>query len=438
MKQPAFLRPLASIATAAVIVVMFVSNASAQRNRINPGIPTQRMLARYGLERAWASQATMNVGRARVRYLTVDEDNLYVQSSEGIVTAFDNETGRRRWAAQLGRLHDASFNVVSNDDLALIITGMTMWCMDKFTGEQLWQLRLPTSPSTGPTMDDWQVYYGTVDGSIYAFDLRKIRELHNEGKLPQYTNVAQSWRYKAADEITTPSLSDGALLNFASRDKSLYSITTGTRKLQWQFETNAPISAPLGWSQGTIYLASEDFNVFCIDQFSGAVRWYFIAGLPIKKQPRIIGNDVYIFAHHGGMHCLNKVNGRRKWWKPNLVDFVGATRQLLFCSDQVKNIIVLDRRDGAIVGALPLRHFPIHFRNELTDRLYLATEAGTVVCIREKGMEFPTYHLYPDRQPIIPEFAPEEPPSADPNAAEPNAAGDPNGAGAAGNGGAGF
>jgi hypothetical protein len=45
--------------------------------------------------------------------------------------------------------------------------------------------------------------------------------------------------------------------------------------------------------------------------------------------------------------------------------------------------------------------------NDRSDRIYLATESGLVICLREQGREFPRFHKYPEREPILPEFAPE-------------------------------
>ena len=104
-------------------------------------------------------------------------------------------------------------------------------------------------------------------------------------------------------------------------------------------------------------------------------------------------------------------------------DYVGATRKVVYVTDSLGNIVGLSRKDGAMIGALPLRGFPIRYGNELTDRLFITSETGLTVCIREQGMEFPTFHKYPDRQPILPEFAPEGDAAddgSDPNAAVDN------------------
>ena len=107
----------------AAVLCALTADAFAQRS-LSVQVPTARQLARFGLERAWASQATIEIGRDVVRHLVLDEDNLYVQSSGGTVTAFDNETGEKRWAVQLGNKDEPSFAATSNEELVLVIAGI--------------------------------------------------------------------------------------------------------------------------------------------------------------------------------------------------------------------------------------------------------------------------------------------------------------------------
>ena len=401
--------------TLAVLAMLCVSSLSAfAQTRV---LPSSRDLARFGLERAWHGQATLDVRQDRVRHVVLDEQSLYVQSSGGIITAFDSETGQKRWAVQLGRQNTPSQACVSNEDKVLAIVGTTLYALDKIDGELIWKLSMPNSASTSPSVDNRRLYYGTLDGSVYAYDLKKIEELHNDNLLPQWTNVALLWRYKAAAEITTQAISNNLTLNFASRDKSLYALTAADRTLQWQFETDRAVSAPLGYSPGFVYLASEDFNVFCIKQDTGAVRWQFVAGLPIRKEVRIIGDNAYVFPHLGGVYCISRISGQRRWKKAYMEDFVGATKNLVFLTDNLGQVAVLSSKDGAPIGSLKLKDFPIRYGNELTDRIYLATKSGLIVCIREQNKEFPTYHMFPERQPILPEFASDEPVADDSDAA---------------------
>ncbi|MBI1310996.1 PQQ-binding-like beta-propeller repeat protein [bacterium] len=418
-------------------------------------LPTARMLSRFGLTRAWWSQATMDIHRDHVRYLSLGEDNVYVQSSGGTVTAFDAATGQKRWARQLGRQDDPSYEAVANDDIVLVIAGLTIYALDKFDGNVEWTLLLQNAPSTSPAIDRDHVYLGTLDGSVFAYDLKKIRELHEEDRLPQWSGTALKWRYKSAKIITAPPVTNNLIVNFASQDNSLYSLTATERKLLWQFETDRPVSAPLGTgtidedvnhngeldagedlnddkkldSFDVVFLASQDFNVFCINRLTGNILWQFVAGLPIRKAVRNIGDSVYIFPHGEGVFCVDKRTGVRQWWLPGMEDFVGATRSLAFLTDQTNNLVAVNRSSGYVVGSMPLKSFTIRYGNELTDRLFLATPSGLTVCIHEDGQEFPIFHAHPERQPILPEFAADNP-EGDAEAPDAGAAADPNAAAA--------
>ncbi len=388
-------------------------------------LPTERELSRYGLVRAWWSQAMLNPRSESVRHLSADEDNVYVQSSSGIVTAIHAETGRRLWSALIGEADEESLPLVTNEELVLVAVGMRLFAVDKFNGKSLWTLDLPHHPSTSPEIDEDRVYIGMVDGSVYAYDVRKIKQLHDENRLPTWTNSAFVWRYQTPKEITSPPISTGQTVTFASRDGSVYSVASGERRLFFQFETDQPIHTPLGRGAGAVFVASEDARLFCLNEKNGVRRWGFTAGTPIRRQPRVIGGHVYFTPERDGMYCLNTdtgiiVPGEDGWHQPRATEFLGASNDHIYSSDASGNVLILSRHDGAVEGSLHLRSLPVRFGNERTDRLFFATTTGLITCIRERGQEFPLFHKYPDRRPLLPELAPDEPASADNAAATGN------------------
>jgi len=111
------------------------------------------------------------------------------------------------------------------------------------------------------------------------------------------------------------------------------------------------------------------------------------------------------------MHCLTTLSGRERWWRPKIVDLLAVTPTTVFASDLGGNVVLLSRNNGSVRGALPLRQYDFRQPNDRTDRLYLATTSGLIVCLREKGREFPIYHANPENRPIIPEFTPDEEPA---------------------------
>ena len=56
-----------------------------------------------------------------------------------------------------------------------------------------------------------------------------------------------------------------------------------------------------------------------------------------------------------------------------------------------------------------MRQFPVHFGNELTDRIIVASPDGLVASFHEQGRVTPVFHRNPDRRPLAPDMAPDEP-----------------------------
>lgn len=392
-------------------------SAFAQSRSTDRILPSQQELSRFGLERYWWGQAELNPSRDRVRHVSIDEEMVYVLSTGGIVTAFDSETGQRRWAVLLGRFDQPSFAVVSNQRLALVIVGSTLYAIQKSSGDLAWTLTLPGQPSASPGVDENRVYVGNLDGSVYAFNLRKIRMLYEEQRLPEWSMEAMDWRATASEEITSPPLSNGRTVTYCSRDGSLYSVVAADKHLVYQLETNGAIVAPLASSGKIQFLASEDNTFFAINSQNGRILWDFTSGLPVRRAPFVIGNDLYLTPDRGGMFCLNANEGTERWWQPRFHSYIAVIGPAVYATDVEGNLIRASREDGAISAKLPMRQFSVKVQNDRTDRIFMSTESGLVIALRARGETIPVYHKFPDRLPILPEVEPETP--APPAAEEP-------------------
>ena len=90
------LRPvLFACLTFAALCLLDAVSVSAQSSSVSVAteLPTSRLLSRFGLERAWWSQATLNPKRDKLKYMVLDEENVYLQGTGGTVTAFDADSG---------------------------------------------------------------------------------------------------------------------------------------------------------------------------------------------------------------------------------------------------------------------------------------------------------------------------------------------------------
>lgn len=402
------MKSLMRVLTAIVIFTSCFGSPCLAQLKGDAPLPTHQQLSRLGLERAWWGQAVLNPHRDKIRHVSIDEEIVYITATSGVTTALDAETGQQLWAVQLGRFDPPSFPAISNEDLAMIIVGSTMYGIEKRTGKTVWTLVLAGQPSTGPAVDEKHVYFGTLDGMLYAYSLQKIQKLYGERRLPQWSMEAQVWTYKVGKEITSPPITTGRVVNFASRDGSLYSVTSKERKLIFQLETDRAIVAPLVRLDNMMFMASEDFTFYALNLLNGNVKWEFTSGLPIRKAPWAIAPDLYVLPDRGGMYCLDPATGAKRWWKPDVSNFVAVTGGAVAASDDEGNLVMISRDKGETIGALPLRRFTVRTGNDRTNRIFLATENGLVLCLRQIGQTYPVYHRYPDRLPLLPEIVPDD------------------------------
>jgi len=228
--------------------------------------------------------------------------------------------------------------------------------------------------------------------------------------LPEFSHLALIWRYQASSEIVSPPIATLRSVCFASSTGTLFSVATKEEKLLFQFETDAKVVTPLGRNEDSILLAAENSRMYCLNQDNGEYRWAFTSAHRIRLQPRFFGNRVYVTPETVGTYALNGETGSEIWAKPQeqarKVLMVGQSR--LYAFNDQNEIVVLEASDGRVVGKIPSRQFVDSPTNDRTDRLFLVTSKGVVVCVKEKDSAIPAYHLHPERRPILPEFTPEE------------------------------
>lgn len=389
---------------AVVVCLTWCAVAAAQGQTL----PSEQGLSSLGLKRAWWGRANLDPTQDRVQFLTADEQVVYVQSYTGGITGFDAETGKRLWARQLGPQQQAGFAAGSNDTEVLITAGLVMYCLDKPTGQTKWKLDLPHHPSATPGVDDDHVYVPMNDGSVYEFNLNTIHKLSDAGQLPQWSLLARGWRYQTPRPVLSPPASDGILVTFASSNGTLYAVNADGVKLKFQFEAASPVTAPVAYKGTTIYLCDVDARMYCISAVSGLTRWTFATGSPVRQQPRPVGDVVFAVADHGGLYCLDDQTGVQVWRNDEVAEFISVTNDRIYAANELDNLLILDRKTGETQATFPLRNFPIRISNARTDRIYASTKDGLVICLRETDLNMPIFHLFPDRKPILPEFAPDE------------------------------
>lgn len=173
-------------------------------------------------------------------------------------------------------------------------------------------------------------------------------------------------------------------------------------ELKYRLKTEAPIVSQPAYlpadpnvvgDSGVIYAASQDGYVHAIQEKDGAQLWRFSAGDPIDQAPVVIGYRVFVTSELGGLYNLDAKSGKVMWYTPGIARFLSASRTRLYTLDRLDRIAVLDARTGARLDSLVLSPvWKIRPANYWTDRLYLASPSGVVLCLHEAGLPRPAVH----------------------------------------------
>jgi outer membrane protein assembly factor BamB len=283
-----------------------------------------------------------------------------------------------------------------------------MYGLDKRTGNVAWQVDIPTAASASPGMDDSRAYVGSVTGAIYSFDLKFLDQITKNPLLAKDSFKSLKWQYKTGARIVYPPVSTGKVMIVASTDASLYGFQIQPRKLIFQFETDQPLSAPITQFGRQIFVATSDRKAYALDAETGQIKWELLSGLNLRQAIRVVGDHVFLRPEGYGLRCLSLSRAVQLWSNRQAVSFLAATPAVVYASDNLGNVLLLDQKDGHPIGAFSMRLFPVRIANDRTDRLYFASNRGLVVCVREREREFPLFHKNPEKKPVLPDVAPDD------------------------------
>ena len=142
---------------------------------VNDEIITEATAQRYGLTRAWVTQAQVNRGQGRLQTVVFYDGVLYAQSSRATLEAIDAETGQKALVENDRTAQPSQPPPGACGDLVATINGCTLFVMNRYTGDILYQTR-STAPRRRPGTEHKRAYVPMVNGMILAYRLEPIAD----------------------------------------------------------------------------------------------------------------------------------------------------------------------------------------------------------------------------------------------------------------------
>ena len=98
--------------------------------------------------------------------ITLAGDLLFAQTDYAMLHAFDAESGRLLWSAQLGERTGFARGVAANSYAVYVTNANYFHALDKKTGRPIWKHNLGTIPTSSPACDEDRVMVGLTSGKI--------------------------------------------------------------------------------------------------------------------------------------------------------------------------------------------------------------------------------------------------------------------------------
>lgn len=419
-------RYLPSLLASIAIVAISVSRAPAQTGSIRQDLPKRTELGRVGLERQWFTVIPMTGLNEQLLTIDLHGNLLFAQTNLSNLYVIEPESGRIFWKQNLGIERGVMGSTITltippavNSMFVFAGSNNTLFCFDKATGRPVWQYTMESGKSlaignretntlisSGLAADEHRVLAGMSAGRLVSLRLLDKKTGKPLAK-PEY-----EWSWQTNDVLSSRPIPAERVVVFGGRDSKVYVATVDEPpQMLLRFKTGGQVAAPLGaYGTRSIIVPSFDQNVYSVDVFDGNVNWTFSTGAPVDHEPIIAGKDIFVVNVAGALSAIDADTGRARWTRNTgggQVLAIGRTRLYLQSHDH--DLFIVDRRTGTMVvdsrssyerAGLNLREYTVNFTNSVTDRIYLSTPGGTMVCLREIGESTPMLLRDPNQPPF--------------------------------------
>lgn len=316
----------------------------------------------------------------KVEKILIPETSLYATSDRAIVHAIDAESGATRWAELIGdRNHPTECPAASEPYLA-ILNGSDLYLLKRKTGEIIWKRRVQGVPGAGAAVTDDYVVVPTISGNVELYQIKETRVT-----LPEI--------YKSNGRVLVQPIATAQVVAWPTDRGFLYVARSNKKGLRYRLEAkDAIVSQASYFAPNYFFAASIDGYVYCLHEMNGTELWLFSTGEAISTTPVPVGENLYVITDKGNLFCIEISTGQSKWISSGLKSFVSASQDRVYCLGDTGRLVILDTKTGGRIGSLGTQLLDLFYPNLRTDRIYLGTRTGLLVCLRETNRVWPLIH----------------------------------------------
>jgi outer membrane protein assembly factor BamB len=235
----------------------------------------------------------------------------------------------------------------------------------------------------------------TTPSIVVVSELYRVAELSNRSK--PASPLSLRWTYVAGFRMNQPPLITSERLLAISTEREIVATPKLMNQELMSFRTDSPISATASKLGDVAYLPTSDASLYALHAISGRILWRFGADGSLTQKPAVTFNDVFVVSTLGNLYRVDRDQGLSVWRDglgrdlpiQGISSFVSTNDRFVYAMDKRENLIVADRDRGQILGQIDLSGFTVAMRNDQTDRIYLASQDGKIICMHDLALSAP-------------------------------------------------
>ena len=422
-----------AVLTAGLLGASAVSAQGVWKGHIIP----QDVANSRGLERQWIAHTEFNPYNnvaEKVSGMVFDRDAVFTVTEQGTVQAFEAETGKTKWVTCTKTKGKIVQGLAVSRFYLAFTAGSTLYVLNRENGRILLDADVPAIPTNDLALGEFRAYVPAINGLIYIFNLQPMEDPFQEFGVSDSLMSEKERQERKAEFINSlrlvkslkepmsiRSIGDLKVTPVTLRCNDAYEFVawpTGSELVtlcevdvreeladeRYNIPTMGEVVSSLSYkpydpekpnTTGILYAATTEGFVYAFREASGEVLWRFPTGEYIGETPIYADGELFITTALTGMYCIDALVGgdgktaEAKWWSPNIKKFVACTKHRVYVLDDTRALVALDRVSGQRINSLPMVDYKFIVTNTQNDRIYFATEDGTIQCLREMALGTP-------------------------------------------------
>jgi len=206
----------------------------------------------------------------------------------------------------------------------------------------IWRVNVSAQVITQPACDENNVFIGTSDGRVMAFDLQ---------------DGTQKWPavQTSGAVFSSPTIHNNTVY-VGSSDGQLYVIDENNGSLLWTFNTGGACLTPVTVVDTLAYFGGKD-NFYAVSTTSHKKVWEYPVNWPIEAHPVIIDEKIIFGAWNSAVQALDRFSGELTWKWSRISNFYYspaacwpvANDQYIFVTDPQRYTSAINLDDGVTV-----------------------------------------------------------------------------------------